>query len=253
MKRYSLLLLLFSTIPSVYAVPVVPNFTQGSMTSNTTTTTTVTETINSMDYNTGWHMSGTEISCCYIGHGLTSSISGSAAMLDLGHHARQLDVTGTLTRSKCATGSDLSSVSGFSSVNYARITSANLDAGNPPDITMMGWIKITDIGDYSYLISIATGSDGMGIAIHANSSSNGGKPYFYDNQNGSLVHDKGVNDGEWHHICGVRECSSNRKILYVDGWYFLCPIFLPIASLQYYWFYLMTLKAYNFFTTNKKD
>ena len=27
------------------AVPVVPNFTQGSMTSNTTTTSTVTETI----------------------------------------------------------------------------------------------------------------------------------------------------------------------------------------------------------------
>ena len=59
MKRYSLLLLLFSTIPSVYAVPVVPNFTQGSMTSNTTTTSTVTETINSMDYNTGWQYSVT--------------------------------------------------------------------------------------------------------------------------------------------------------------------------------------------------
>ena len=59
MKRYSLLLLLFSTIPSVYAVPVIPNFTQGSMTSNTTTTSTVTETINSMDYNTGWQYSVT--------------------------------------------------------------------------------------------------------------------------------------------------------------------------------------------------
>ena len=41
------------------AVPVVPNFTQGSMTSNTTTTSTVTETINSMDYNTGWQYSAT--------------------------------------------------------------------------------------------------------------------------------------------------------------------------------------------------
>ena len=37
-----------------YSVPVVPNFTQGSMTSHTETTSTVTETINSMDYNTGW-------------------------------------------------------------------------------------------------------------------------------------------------------------------------------------------------------
>ena len=33
------------------AVPVVPNFTQGSMTSHTETTQKITETINSMDYN----------------------------------------------------------------------------------------------------------------------------------------------------------------------------------------------------------
>ena len=43
-----------ASVRTVNAVPVVPNFTQGSMTSNTTTTSTVTETINSMDYNTGW-------------------------------------------------------------------------------------------------------------------------------------------------------------------------------------------------------
>ena len=43
----------------VIAVPVVPNFTQGSMTSHTETTSTVTETINSMDYNTGWQYSAT--------------------------------------------------------------------------------------------------------------------------------------------------------------------------------------------------
>tara|TARA_B100001113_G_scaffold313_1_gene268 strand:+ start:4788 stop:5231 length:444 start_codon:yes stop_codon:yes gene_type:complete len=39
------------------AVPVVPNFTQGSMTSHTETTSTVSETINSMDYNTGYQYS----------------------------------------------------------------------------------------------------------------------------------------------------------------------------------------------------
>ena len=45
------------------AVPVVPNFTQGSMTSNTETTSTVTETINSMSYKTGYDyvISGTNI------------------------------------------------------------------------------------------------------------------------------------------------------------------------------------------------
>ena len=41
------------------AVPVVPNFTQGSMTSHTETTSKVTETINSMDYNTGYQYSAT--------------------------------------------------------------------------------------------------------------------------------------------------------------------------------------------------
>ena len=51
------------TQPS-YSVPVVPNFTQGSMTSHTETTSKVTETINSIDYSTGWQYSvtGTNVS-----------------------------------------------------------------------------------------------------------------------------------------------------------------------------------------------
>jgi hypothetical protein len=44
---------------SVKSVPVVPNFTQGSMTSHTETTSTVKETINSIDYNTGYQYSAT--------------------------------------------------------------------------------------------------------------------------------------------------------------------------------------------------
>ena len=42
---------------TVKAVPVVPNFTQGSMTSVTTQTVTTNETINQMDYATGWSYS----------------------------------------------------------------------------------------------------------------------------------------------------------------------------------------------------
>jgi len=49
-----------SLIPAAaLAVPVVPNFTQGSMTSRTETTQKITETINSMDYNTGYQYSAT--------------------------------------------------------------------------------------------------------------------------------------------------------------------------------------------------
>ena len=47
------------TLAPALAVPVVPNFTQGSMTSHTETTSTITETINSMDYSTGYQYSAT--------------------------------------------------------------------------------------------------------------------------------------------------------------------------------------------------
>tara|TARA_B100000003_G_scaffold183098_1_gene175970 strand:+ start:790 stop:1260 length:471 start_codon:yes stop_codon:yes gene_type:complete len=46
-------------VQPAYSVPVVPNFTQGSMTSHTETTSKVTETINSIDYSTGWQYSVT--------------------------------------------------------------------------------------------------------------------------------------------------------------------------------------------------
>ena len=63
MKRILTVLILLSGAGAARAVPVVPNFTQGSMTSHTETTSTVTETINSMDYNTGWQyvVTGTNI------------------------------------------------------------------------------------------------------------------------------------------------------------------------------------------------
>ena len=54
MKKLLSVLLLMSSGTAAYAVPVVPNFTQGSMTSHTETTSNVTETINSVDYRTGW-------------------------------------------------------------------------------------------------------------------------------------------------------------------------------------------------------
>ena len=52
-----------ANVRTVNAVPVVPNFTQGSMTSTTETTSTVTETINSMNYDTGYQyvITGTNI------------------------------------------------------------------------------------------------------------------------------------------------------------------------------------------------
>ena len=66
MKNLALVVVVsaLASAQTAVAVPVVPNFTQGSMPSNTTPPSTGTETINSMDYNTGWQYSvtGTNIS-----------------------------------------------------------------------------------------------------------------------------------------------------------------------------------------------
>ena len=78
MRRFILLYLLLLPTKAM-AVPVVPNFTQGSMTSHTETTSTVTETINSMDYATGW----------------TYSVSGTGVELESGSTNVAPDVTST--------------------------------------------------------------------------------------------------------------------------------------------------------------
>ena len=78
MRRFILLYLLLLPTKAI-AVPVVPNFTQGSMTSHTETTSTVTETINSMDYATGW----------------TYSVSGTGVELESGSTNVAHDVTST--------------------------------------------------------------------------------------------------------------------------------------------------------------
>ena len=64
MKRYLLLLLLLNGWQKpVIAVPVVPNFSSGSMSAVTRTTQNITENIVSTDYNTGHSLSitGTNI------------------------------------------------------------------------------------------------------------------------------------------------------------------------------------------------
>ena len=75
----------------LYAVPVVPNFTQGSMTSTTTQTITTSETINSMDYATGWTYSVT-------GHGVEVEEGTTISPDVISTHSNTVDgVTSTWT------------------------------------------------------------------------------------------------------------------------------------------------------------
>ena len=76
MKKFILLFVLL--IPSrTLAVPVVPNFHQGSMTSHTETESTVTETINSIDYRTGWEYSVTGVGVSNNGEALNPKVNTS--------------------------------------------------------------------------------------------------------------------------------------------------------------------------------
>ncbi len=105
MKRLLVLTAVATVLASArtaVAVPVVPNFTQGSMTSNTETTSTVSETINSMSYNTGYE---------YV-------------------------ITGTNIEHDGATISAPSTTGNSNTLNGVTSTWTNLDLSNKPNFTM---------------------------------------------------------------------------------------------------------------------
>tara|TARA_Y100001937_G_scaffold10373_1_gene12702 strand:- start:5881 stop:6342 length:462 start_codon:yes stop_codon:yes gene_type:complete len=97
MRRvFILLLILFPT--KVTAVPVVPNFTQGSMTSHTETTSTVTETINSVDFRTGWEYTVTGVGISNNGEPINPSVNNSTVQVNPTADGNG-GVTGTVTSS----------------------------------------------------------------------------------------------------------------------------------------------------------
>ena len=76
MKRYIPLVILFSCLgTAANAVTVVPNFTQGSMQTTTNTTSTISETINSIDYRTGWEYTVTGVGVENNGDPLNPTVS----------------------------------------------------------------------------------------------------------------------------------------------------------------------------------
>ena len=75
MKRLITILVLLGSTGAARAVPVVPNFQQGSMTSHTETESTVTETINSIDYRTGWEYSVTGVGVENNGEALNPNVT----------------------------------------------------------------------------------------------------------------------------------------------------------------------------------
>tara|TARA_Y100001970_G_scaffold111368_1_gene139014 strand:- start:142 stop:660 length:519 start_codon:yes stop_codon:yes gene_type:complete len=83
----------------VLAVPVVPNFTQGSMTSHTETTSTVTETINSVDFRTGWEYTVTGVGIDNNGAALNPNVNTTTVQVNPSNGETPGGVTGQVTSS----------------------------------------------------------------------------------------------------------------------------------------------------------
>ena len=99
MKRLIPLLLLLSYGTAARAVPVVPNFTQGSMTTHTETDSTVTEIINSIDYRTGWEYSVTGVGVDNNGQPINPDVNSSTVTItpSVGTTGGSNGATGQLT------------------------------------------------------------------------------------------------------------------------------------------------------------
>ena len=100
MKRLiTIVVLLLGGAGAARAVPVVPNFQQGSMTSHTETESTVTETINSIDYRTGWEYSVTGVGIKNNGEALNPPVSTSTVTLSPSVGTGEGALSGSVTSS----------------------------------------------------------------------------------------------------------------------------------------------------------
>ena len=99
MKRVLVLVLLSFGGTAAYAVPVVPNFQQGSMTSHTETESTITETINSVDMRTGWEYTVSGVGISNDGAALNPNVNTSTVTVNPSVGSGEAAVTGAVTSS----------------------------------------------------------------------------------------------------------------------------------------------------------
>ena len=87
MRRLILLGFVIST--PCYAVPVIPNFTQGSSTSRTETTTNITESIRTTEYNSGYLYSVTGSGIQHDGSSITPAATSVSETINGTTHTWQ--------------------------------------------------------------------------------------------------------------------------------------------------------------------
>jgi len=153
----------------------------------------------------------------------SSAITGTDGGVDRGQSSNHLDVTGSITRTKVATGADLVSFGGWSSSNNLRGT-----IGTGPgqgDFFVQAWVKSPDSqpsGSYFHMFSLGSSStggqtSGSGFVLKCLASSAGIQwyPYSGDNANQGIDHSKCIQKyGTWAHVTigrdgGVWKCYMN--------------------------------------------
>ena len=149
MKRLLATFALLSMATPVSAVPVVPNFTQGSMTSHTETSSKVTETINSIDYSTGWSYTVTGTGVSHDGTTLSPSANINTVTLDpLG------GVSGSVTTS--TSGLDLGTRGNFTITPGAgsfQFTESYMGPGVTNQTVIQRTTEITSVTDTTSVFS----------------------------------------------------------------------------------------------------
>jgi len=178
-------------------------------------------------WNSGWMPNGTQFNMINVDLTVGSLNSGSTISGDTSPRDATMTTAGgaSLTVQTVNTGSELKCISGFASNKYINNTASAVNYGNGSgcELTLMGWIKITDVSNYSYLCSVRsdTNSKHAGIAVHS-SGGRGGQVYAYDNSHPTVYSDSDgasnmtIHNGEWHHVCGVWNGNTDKK-LYLNG------------------------------------
>ena len=180
-------------------------------------------------YNSGWMPNGTQFNMINADLTVGSLNSGSTISGNWSPRDATMTTGGgnalTVQTVNVDKGNELKCISGFSSSAYIQNTSAvvNYGSGAGCELTLMGWIKIADTSAYSYVCSVYSTSNSKraGLAIHINGT-RAGQVYAYDNTHPTLYSDSDgsslmtVNNGEWHHVCGVWNGNTSKK-LYING------------------------------------
>ena len=131
------------------------------------------------------------------------------------------EVTGTtvIEKKQVASGAELLSYSGFNSGSdlVKNDTHSNLNFGSTGTICIMGWQKISDISNYSYMASVydQNNSSVFGLSINSSATGSPGTPYIYDNTNGQLAGTIRLDDDNWHFVAGIIDGGARK--LYIDG------------------------------------